>query len=89
MRMFQSTAGRHYIAAMPHAQPGRIQVWGAVDAEGGRHELLTEKRLGEGVHPSYAGLVISCPRNGSIQDDEVDALFPSGHDYHHFRIKLK
>lgn len=89
MRMFQSTAGRRHIAAMPHALPARIQIWGSVDAEGRRFELLTEKRLGEGVKPSYAGLAISCPRNGSIRDDEVDALFPSGHDFHYFRVRAR
>lgn len=89
MRMFQSTAGRHYIAAVPHAPPARIQVWGAADAEGRRYELLAEKRLGDEVRPSYAGLAISCPRNGSIRDDIVDALFPSGHAYYHFQILVK
>jgi hypothetical protein len=89
MRMFQSKAGRHHIAAIPYDQPARIQAWGAVDAEGLRYELMTERRLGEGVRPSYAGLVLSSPRDGSIQDDVVDALFPSGHDFHHFSIRLK
>lgn len=88
MRMFQSTAGRHYIVAMPYAQPVRIQVWAAGDADGLHYELLTEKRLGDEVKPSY-GLVLSCQRSGSILDDVVDALFPVGHDYHHFQILVK
>lgn len=89
MRMFQSKAGRHHIAAMPYDGPARIQVWGAVDADGREYELLTERRLAAGVNPSYAGLAISSPRNGSIHDDVVDALFPSGHDFHHFSIRLR
>jgi len=89
MRMFQSTAGRHGIAAVPYAQPARVQVWGAVDAEGLRYELLAEKRLGDAITPTYAGLAISCPRNGSIRDDVVDCLLPSGRTYYYFDIRLK
>jgi len=89
IRMFQSTVGRLYIAAMPYNQPARVQVWGADDAEGLHYKLLVDKRLSKDVQPSYAGLVVSCPRNGSIQDDVVDCLFPSGRSYHHFRIRLK
>jgi hypothetical protein len=89
IRMFQSTSGRLYIAAMPYNQPARVQVWGASDAEGLRYESLADRRLSEDVQPSYAGMVVSCPRNGSIQDDVVDCLFPSGRSYHHFRIRLK
>lgn len=89
MRMFQSTAGRHGIAAVPYAAPARVQVWGAVDAEGLRYELLAEKRLGDAITPTYAGLAISCPRNGSIRDDVVDCLLPSGHSYQHFSIRMK
>ncbi|MDG3007919.1 hypothetical protein [Paludisphaera mucosa] len=88
LRMFQSTAGRHYLVAMPYDQPALVQVWGAADAEGVRYELLAEKRLSDEVKPTYAGLALSCPRNGSIRDDHFDCLFPSGRSYYHFRIDL-
>ena len=89
MRMFQSTAGRHFLAVVPYARPARVQVWAAADADGLRYELLAERRLGDAIAPSYAGLAMSCPRNGSIRDDAVDCLLPSGHVYHHFSIRLE
>lgn len=89
MRTVRTTDGGIFVVAVPQSGPGRIQVWKEVDAEGPRYELAAEKRLGEDVRPSYAGLVVSCPRGGSIRDDEVDALFPSGHDYYYFHLSLK
>ncbi|WP_406697364.1 hypothetical protein V5E97_00795 [Singulisphaera sp. Ch08] len=89
MRMAQSTDGRHYIIAIPYSQPARVQVWGATDAEGAGYALEVEKRLSKRIKPSYAGLAVSCPRNGSRQDDQIDCLFPADKDYHHFTIRLK
>ena len=87
--MCQSTTGRHYLVVMPYNQPARVQVWAATDAEGLQYKLAVEKRLNETVAPTYAGLAVSCLRNGSIQDDVIDCLFPSGHSFHYFRIRLK
>ena len=89
VRAAQSRSGRLYLIVMSYEQPAAVEVWGAVDAEPLRFEKLAEKRLSETVVPKYAGLAVSCPRNGSLQDDRVDCLFPSGRSYYHFRIELE
>jgi hypothetical protein len=89
MRMAQSAARRHYIIAMPYERAACVQVWRATDAKGAGYELLAEKKLSNDIRPSYAGLAVSCPRNGSRQDNQIDCLFPANRDYHFFSIHLK
>ncbi len=89
LRMTQSTSGTHYIIAMPYKQTARVQLWRATDTEGLHYKLFGEKQFHTNAVPTYAGLAVSCPRNGSLRDDVIDCLFPVGHDYHYFSIALQ
>ena len=86
MRMAQSTDGVHYLIAMPYKEIARVQLWRATDAKGLHYKLLKEKRLDTKLAPTYAGLAVSCPRNGSRQDDVIDCLFPVNHHYYYFGV---
>jgi hypothetical protein len=88
MRMAQSTEGTHYIFAMPYDQTARVQLWQATDREGLHYQRLEERQLSATVKPTYSGLAISCPRNGSAQDNRIDCLFPVDHSYYYFSVSL-
>lgn len=89
MRMAQSTSGTHYIIAMPYKETARVQLWRATDEEGLHYKLFEEKQFPTHVTPTYAGLAVSCPRNGSLRDDVIDCLFPVNHSYYYFTVALK
>lgn len=89
MRMAQATCGRHYIIAMPYRETARVRIWGATDDQGLGYTLAGEKQFDTGLTPTYAGLAVSCPRNGSVRDDVIDCLFPVDHNYYYFSVTLK
>jgi hypothetical protein len=88
MRMAQAIDGTHYIIAMPYKETARVEIWQATDADGRHYKLQMKSQLPLDVAPTYAGLAVSCPRNGSLRDNVIDCLFPVNQTYYYFSIAL-
>lgn len=91
MRMAQSKSGNLYIFAVPmdnRSAPRQIEIYRATDALGTEfvRESITEF---ENIEDAIMSFSISCPRNGSVQDDVIDCmLFRGGDEIYTFKVKI-
>lgn len=90
IRMAQSVDGTLYILAMPTDEDGLfVELWRATDESGLSFELYGTRNVSD--DSALSCIVLSTPRNNSIQDNRVDCLVTNndgGHAFLYFRLEL-
>ena len=87
----ESTSGDLYILAMPSNVNGRVEVWTSADANDYTFTFDSARTFTD-TNASIMGMVVTGPRNGSVQNNVIECMYPTrvGDQkvYRYFKVTL-
>lgn len=89
-RLAESTAGDLYILAMPSNMNARVEIWSSADTNDFTFRFDSAKTFST-AEASGHSILITGPRNGSVKDNILDCMYPTGSGtatYRYFKVTL-
>ena len=91
-RFAESTSGDLYILATPANRNARVEIWTSADANDFTFSFDSAYSFSN-TSPTVLSLIVSGPRNGSVQNNVIDCMYPTSNGsgsntYRTFRVRL-
>ena len=89
-RFAESTDGDLYILAMPANRDARVEIWTSADANDYTFSFDSAYSF-TNTETTAHSLIVTGPRNGSVQNNKIDCMYPTGsgtYTYRYFTVTL-